>query len=117
MEKVTITSDEFIEKTGNVLIELFDKGCPAEFMPAGLLLLAAAADKIFGNIPKQEYEAIYHTDIGMYTYIVGKGGTIEPGLYALDIYLNGIKRRQVFATEKECYISLLDHIERHNKKK
>ena len=116
MEKITITSDEFIEKTGNVLVELFDKGCPAEFMPAGLLLLAATADKLFGEIPEQEYEAIYHINNGAYTYFVGKGGTIKPGLYALDIYLNRSKRRMIFPTEKDCYIALLDHIERHNKK-
>ena len=116
MEKITITSDEFIEKTGNVLVELLDQGCPAEFMPAGLLLLAAAADKIFGDIPTQEYEVIYHINHSGYTYVIGKGGTIDPGLYALDIYRNGNNRRKVFATEKECYIALLDHIELRNKK-
>lgn len=116
MDKITITPDEFIEKTGNVLVELIaDKGCSPEFMTVGLILFAAAADKIFGDIPEQEYEVIYHISNGVYTYIVGKGGTIQTGFYGLDICRNGITRRKSFATEKECYIAILDHMKIHKK--
>lgn len=116
MEKVTITSDEFIEKTGNALVELSsNKGCPPEFISESLLLLAIAADKIFGEIPEQEYEAIYHIKNGEYIYMVGKGGTIEAGFYGLDIYRGSKMFRKQFATEKECYIAILDHIQSHNK--
>lgn len=116
MEKITITADEFIEKTGNMLVKLASKeGCPEGFMSAGLILTACIAGEIFGEIPEQEYEAIYHIKNGEYIYMVGKGGTIEVGCYGLDIYRGSKIFRKQFATEKECYIAILDHIQSHNK--